>query len=266
MRANRWRARVVLFPGTALAFPLAMRLLLVEDEPAISTALSRSVRRWGHEVHVAGSLAEARKLAAEHAPEGLLSDCKLPDGQGLDFARALGVPFVLMSGYASFDDAVDALRLGCVDFLTKPVSLDALRTSLGRLGNRFGNWELCVIGHDTSGLRLLRPSADGFAEQALDHGEFAWADAAAARDAYARAEPLAPTQRERRILAELFQASPNGALLINRGPAWWRAALRAGVAWEGSEAARDRRDLVQRIADRAVFRPSGVLVECTHDR
>ena len=100
-----------------------MNLLLVEDEPAIRTALTRALKRWGHTVMAADSIGAGHKTAAEHRVEGIISDLKLPDGSGLEMAINLGLPFIMMSGYGNFEDAVGALRHGCVDFLTKPVKL-----------------------------------------------------------------------------------------------------------------------------------------------
>ena len=110
-----------------------MRILLLEDEPAIRQAVARGLQRWGHEVFVASDVAQARQVLADESPEAIVSDCKLPDGSGLQFAVDSGVPFILMSGMAQFDDAVKAMRAGCVDFLTKPVKFDTLRTALDRL-------------------------------------------------------------------------------------------------------------------------------------
>ena len=107
-----------------------MHLLLLEDEPAIRTAVARGLRRAGHDVVVAASLAEARTMASQHPVEGLVSDLKLPDGSGLQAASEIGVPFILMSGMAVYDDAVAALRLGCVDFFTKPVSMQDVQQAL----------------------------------------------------------------------------------------------------------------------------------------
>ena len=240
-----------------------MRLLLVEDEQAISAALSRSMRKWGHEVHVAGNLSEARKLAAEHAPEALVSDLKLPDGQGLDFARTLGVPFILMSGYACFDDAVDALRLGCVDFLTKPVAMQDLRASLGRLNDRFSSWEMCIIKPGDDELQLLRPTAVGVDQQAFFAQELSWNSREQAEEVFASVQETG--DRERRLLAELCQSADEGRVVVNRGPTWWRAWLEADVDWRLGGAIADRRHFIESLADRCIFRPNSCVVEFGRD-
>jgi len=137
-----------------------MRLLIVEDEAAIRSALARGLAQGGNEVIAAASLAEAREIARTRPPEALLSDLKLPDGSGLDFAGELGVPFIMMSGYASFDDAVAALRMGGVDFFTKPVAIKDLRRALERLQARARNDGLQVIDVGADGAcRLAQPAA-----------------------------------------------------------------------------------------------------------
>ena len=85
-----------------------------------------ALKRWGHTVFAADSIGAGHQIATEQRLDAIISDLKLPDGSGLDMAIDLGLPFILMSGYGNFDDAVGALRHGCVDFLTKPVKLEEL--------------------------------------------------------------------------------------------------------------------------------------------
>jgi len=244
-----------------------MRLLLLEDEPAIRTALARAMRRWGHRVEVAESVADARQVAAAQRPEGLISDLKLPDGSGLEVARDLAVPFVLMSGYAVFDDAVAALRIGCVDFLTKPVALETLRPAVEALANRSGESAWSVVAEGPDGLQrhaleTAAPVSETLFTQALswngrDQGDRPCEDL----DAGATADV-----RERQLVAELVQASPQaGELVINHGRRWWRAWLRASVDWAAGQEQGDRRRLIDDLADRAVFHPDLVAVEVLRD-
>ena len=74
---------------------------------------------------------------------------------------------ILMSGFAAFDDAVEALRLGCVDFLTKPVAMQVLQEAVMRLADRFSSWDMCMVTADEdrmclpSGARLYPTSCAG---------------------------------------------------------------------------------------------------------
>lgn len=237
-----------------------MRLLLLEDELAIASALSRSMRKWGHEVTVANSCDEARKCAADKAPEALVSDLKLPDGAGLTIARELGVPFILMSGYAGFDEAVAALRLGCVDFLTKPVALADLKASLVRLQDRFGSWEMCVVEPTgTAGeLSLSRPTADGIQTQVFSAQELRWNDREQGQACFAEVADATWTDTERVVVAELIQATVTGRLVINRGQTWWRARLEAEL---GDEVDGDRLQVIESHVQRLIRRADGMLVE-----
>lgn len=113
-----------------------MRILLVEDEDSIRGALVRAFERDGHSVRAAASVGEGRAQLVGWSPELAVSDLKLPDGDGLELVGSLGVPFVMLSGYATYDDAVRALRLGAVDFFTKPVSIKDVRAAILRATNR----------------------------------------------------------------------------------------------------------------------------------
>lgn len=243
-----------------------MRVLLVEDEDAIRSALLRALKSWGHEAEAAGSVEEARRLAGSFSPEALVSDLKLPDGSGLDLAGSLGVPFVLMSGFAAFDDAVGALRLGGVDFLTKPVALKTLQAAVGRLADRLSSWDLTLVVPADGGVSLLRPTARGMSTQAVEAQVFAWNSRQQAQEVYERAAGLAPGVRERQLLSELLQAVEGGRLVVNRGPTWWRAWLDSPVAWDRDQENADRRSLIRDLADRVLLRDDGVVVECADGR
>lgn len=239
-----------------------MQVLLLEDEPAIRSALTRAMRRWGHEVVVSSSLAEARAKAAEHPVQCLVSDLKLPDGSGLEVARDLGLPFVLMSGMAAFDDAVTALRLGCVDFFTKPVPMQDLQQAIARMAaaeQARGGLEL--VEPTDAGLQVVSLGAAGAQVQSLGAGSVHWADQTEAASRFADTEALAADCRQRQLCAELMQAVTAGRVVINRSGGSWRAWLAGAVDWQAAGGA-DRRQVIEHLADRVVFQDDGVLVEC----
>ena len=78
------------------------------------------------------SLEEARQVLSQQAFDGIVSDLKLPDGSSLDILESVSLPSIVMSGYAVFEDAVRAIRAGCVDFLTKPVPKEVLLRAVRR--------------------------------------------------------------------------------------------------------------------------------------
>jgi DNA-binding response OmpR family regulator len=238
-----------------------MRLLIVEDEASIRSALARGLASGGNEVHAAASLAEARHIARMAAPEALLSDLKLPDGSGLDFAGELGVPFVMMSGYASFDDAIAALRMGCVDFFTKPVAIKDLRRALERLHSRSRADTLEVIDlHHPNGPRRAQPAAASLVVIPFSSGALDWSDPTSAKAGFSNTD-LVGDQAQRQVLAELMQAAPSGRVVVNRGNGWWTAWLDAEVDWQGVHA--ERRIVIEDLAERCVWRHDGALVECS---
>ncbi|TVR13257.1 MAG: response regulator [Planctomycetota bacterium] len=238
-----------------------MKILLIEDETAIRSALTRALGRWGHDVVAAGSLTEARACAQNDAPEVVVSDLKLPDGSGLEVAIELGQPFVLMSGYGSFEDAVEAFRNGCVDFLTKPVALQQLKEALHRIGDHRGSVPTVVV--DSDDVSLVRPRATNFVSETLAITQLHWHDLATAQ---AQVETLSHAGlRCRQVLAELAQVPGASTMTVNRDDEGWRFWLPLEVDWD-DPAHRDRRQVIEDCADRCWWRPQGVMVECFHER
>ena len=99
--------------------------LILEDDELSRAALVEIVEAEGFRVLAAGSLAEARAVAQHQTPDVALLDLVLPDGSGLEIMRQLqscaSTQIVLITGSASVDSAVEALRLGAADYLTKPI-------------------------------------------------------------------------------------------------------------------------------------------------
>ncbi len=236
-----------------------MRLLVVEDEAAIRSALTRGLAHGGNEVVSAASLIEARGTAGKHRPEALVCDLKLPDGSGLDLACELELPFVMMSGYATYDDAVQALRLGCVDFFTKPVSIKDLRRAVERLQTRRA--QLPQVVDPGPSPRLVRPTAIGLGIEPLTAVAATWTDAGQAHAVYPTLAAAAPSPALRQIVAELMQAAPCGRLVVNDTPTGWLAWLEATVDWQAQD---ERRRLIEDHSERCFWRADGALVECSH--
>lgn len=110
--------------------------LVVEDDRAALDALLELVERQGFSVRGESTIIEARRALQERAADLLLVDLTLPDGSGIDLiddATAIGAQFVLITGNASVDTAVEALRRGAADYLTKPLDLARLTTILANI-------------------------------------------------------------------------------------------------------------------------------------
>jgi DNA-binding NtrC family response regulator len=115
----------------------APRALIVDDDPGFLAGLSELVKREGFAVTGASSLKQARHEIAAGPPDILLVDLNLPDGSGLslleDFEPVSAPEVVLITGHASVDTAVDALRRGVTDYLTKPVDFARVKMALGNV-------------------------------------------------------------------------------------------------------------------------------------
>src|SRR5215470_10337637 len=111
--------------------------LLVDDDENYLRGLAELVEREGFAVRIAGTLAEARDRLGERLPDLIVTDLRLPDGTGLDLRKDPDVgaraELILVTGHASVDSAVQALRTGVLDYLTKPIDLPRLKTVLANV-------------------------------------------------------------------------------------------------------------------------------------
>jgi DNA-binding NtrC family response regulator len=113
------------------------KALIVDDDRDFAGSLEILVRREGFDTRTAGSLAETRKAISADRPDVILLDMSLPDGDGLEFVRnegaSTGAEIVVITGQASVDSAVEALREGVLDYLVKPVDRARLRATLANV-------------------------------------------------------------------------------------------------------------------------------------
>jgi len=109
--------------------------LIVDDDLSFQLAFAEVVQREGFTIATAPSLREAREELAKNPPHILFLDLNLPDGSGIDLLEDLeGHPeTVLITGQASVQTAVEALRRGVSDYLTKPVDFARVKMVLGNV-------------------------------------------------------------------------------------------------------------------------------------
>src|SRR4030095_14590262 len=103
--------------------------LVVDDDADSRELLAGIVTREGYSAAHADSLRAARIQVARKAPDLVLVDLKLPDGNGIALVRDLrphATDIVLVTGHASIDSAIEGLRLGATDYLIKPIDVDRL--------------------------------------------------------------------------------------------------------------------------------------------
>ncbi|HSW06127.1 sigma-54-dependent transcriptional regulator [Aquabacterium sp.] len=126
---------------TQAAQTVSPSLLVVDDEPDLRTLYELTLLREGYDVETAGSVEEAWQRMSERSYSAVISDMRLPDGSGLDLLRrieASGRPekTIVITAYGSAENAVEALKAGAFDYLTKPVDLRQFRgvvaSALGR--------------------------------------------------------------------------------------------------------------------------------------
>jgi DNA-binding NtrC family response regulator len=110
--------------------------LIVDDDPTSRETLGELVADEGFAVSTAGTLAEARALLRE-APDVALVDLVLPDGNGMDLFADVddrcGTEIILVTGHASLETSIRALRLGATDYVVKPINVAHLRAVLSRV-------------------------------------------------------------------------------------------------------------------------------------
>ncbi len=110
------------------------RILIVEDEDIIRSAVRKLLQHAGYEVADASSVEEAEQ---NHEPDQfdlIISDLRLPGAAGTELInRAPNTPVLIMTSYASLRSAVDAMRLGAVDYIPKPFDHDEMLMSVQRV-------------------------------------------------------------------------------------------------------------------------------------
>ena len=115
------------------------RVLVIEDESLFARAVAKSLDAASFDVACAATLAGGRQAMQAAAPDLVLLDLRLPDGNGMDFLAELATlgedrPQVLvLTAYGEIGDAVQAIKLGAADYLKKPIDLDELRLVVERV-------------------------------------------------------------------------------------------------------------------------------------
>jgi two-component system response regulator PilR (NtrC family) len=119
--------------STAASAPGAAYILVVDDEPDLRTLYELTLLREGYRVETAGTVQEATQQLQERRFDAVITDMRLPDGVGLELLHRLRAQqrnerCVVMTAYGSAENAVEALKAGAFDYLTKPVDLKQFRT------------------------------------------------------------------------------------------------------------------------------------------
>ena len=115
-----------------------MRVLVVDDEPAVRTALERALRLEGYDVELAADGAEALHSLSLHAPDAVVLDVLMPNVDGLEVCRRLRAaddhtPVLMLTARDAVGDRVAGLDAGADDYLVKPFALEELHARLRAL-------------------------------------------------------------------------------------------------------------------------------------
>src|SRR5688500_433847 len=107
------------------------RILLIDDDPGVRDSMERTLRAAGYGVQAAANGEEGFEMARGGAYDVILSDMRMPGISGLDILRQLrdlrvDSAFIIMTGFGTVDTAVEAMKLGAVDFVQKPFFRDEL--------------------------------------------------------------------------------------------------------------------------------------------
>ena len=129
-----------------------MRVLVVDDEPAVRTALERALRLEGYDVELASDGAEALHRLSLHAPDAVVLDVLMPNVDGLEVCRRLRAaddhtPVLMLTARDAVGDRVAGLDAGADDYLVKPFALEELHARLRALlrrGGRHGHRHRCA--------------------------------------------------------------------------------------------------------------------------
>jgi len=140
------------------------RVLVIDDEVRFRELYRQVLEQAGFEARTAGSAEEALGAVRSDPPAMVVSDVRLPGRDGLELLREVrgqrpDLPFLLVTAYADVRDAVEALKLGAVDYLAKPVDLDelvaAVRDALG-VHPQADGWE---VPEDVLGALVVKSPA-----------------------------------------------------------------------------------------------------------
>jgi two-component system, NtrC family, response regulator PilR len=154
--------------------PTTLSLLVVDDEPDLRTLYELTLLREGYDVEAAGSVEQALEALKGRSYSAVITDMRLPDGTGLDILRWLaqndrGEKAIVITAYGSAENAVEALRAGAYDYLTKPVDLRQFRAVIG---SALGRSTVAIAPTNPSTLpsERGRPAPQGGAGPAVPSG------------------------------------------------------------------------------------------------
>jgi two-component system response regulator PilR (NtrC family) len=142
-----------------------LHILVVDDEPDLRELYELTLMRQGYRIHTAGSVAAAREAIAQRSFDAVISDMRLPDGLGLDVLaelqkRGRQERAIVITAYGSAENAVEALKAGAFDYISKPVDLQQLRSVVAAAVAECRSATSAEVSSDTLAAASLKTSPD----------------------------------------------------------------------------------------------------------
>jgi DNA-binding NtrC family response regulator len=120
------------------------KVLVVEDEQVIRTALRRLLERHGYLVEEAGSVKDAGELHKLNEFDIIVSDLRLPGAPGTDLIKTTKTPVLIMTSYSSLRSAIDSMKMGAVDYISKPFEHEEMLETVARIIKENANRKVVV--------------------------------------------------------------------------------------------------------------------------
>lgn len=111
---------------------MSNKILIIDDEPDIRELIELTLTRMGHETKSAANVQAAKQLLASERFHAVLTDMRLPDGDGMEIIEYIGtnlpeLPVAMLTAHGNMDAAIKAMKLGAFDFVSKPIDITTLR-------------------------------------------------------------------------------------------------------------------------------------------
>jgi len=135
-------------------------ILVVDDDPQMRSALREAVTRMGYSAEMAENPVDALMILDKQTPDMIITDMKMPKMDGLAFIREArkrsgAIPVLVITGYATVENAVDVMKEDVCDYLMKPFSLDALTGTVEAILSRGMSSEKPMISEDEKMKNLM---------------------------------------------------------------------------------------------------------------
>ena len=203
-------------------------VLVIDDEPALREVLALRIADWGHDVRTIGEATQVEREVDRQRPDIVLCDLVLPGSSGMELMRRIKrnderLPVVMMTAHGDIDGAVEAMKSGATDFLTKPldyVSLKALLISVSEDLRRRRDTQLLdsrldrqspvgIVGQGRA-MRIVRQTIDAMASS--DATAIITGESGTGKEVAARAIHALSARRDKPFVAINAAAIPEGLI------------------------------------------------------